>query len=77
MKKTTSLALFLAVTLAAASLVVIAQRLAERPHDRPVEPRAVTPRGPLLESEKSLVALFEQAAPSVAYITTERLERSG
>ena len=77
MKRTIPLAIFLAVTLAAASLVVIAQRPTERTHDRPVEPRAVSPRGPLFEAEKSLVALFEQAAPSVAYITTERLERSG
>ena len=50
---------------------------AQRPAERPVEPRAVSPRGPLLESEKSMVALFEQAAPSVAYITTERVERTG
>lgn len=41
------------------------------------EPRAVTPRGPLLESERHLVALFEAAAPSVAYITTEVVQRTG
>jgi serine protease Do len=41
------------------------------------EPRAVTPRGPLLESERHLVALFENAAPSVAYITTEVVQRTG
>lgn len=39
------------------------------------QPRAVAPRGPLLESERSLVSLFESAAPSVAYITTQRVER--
>jgi 2-alkenal reductase len=38
------------------------------------EPRSVTQRGPLLNQEQSLVSLFEQAAPSVAYITTERLQ---
>jgi 2-alkenal reductase len=45
--------------------------------DKPVIPRAVTPRGPLLEGERSLVALFEAAAPSVAYITTENLVQRG
>ena len=71
MKKTVLLATFL--LLATAGTLVQAQR----PAERPVEPRAVAPRGPLLESEKSLVALFEQAAPSVAYITTELVERTG
>jgi len=40
-------------------------------------PRTVTPRGPLLADEKMVVDLFQSAAPSVAYITTERLQRSG
>ena len=35
------------------------------------EPRTVTPRGALLASEQHKVSLFENAAPSVAYITTE------
>lgn len=39
-----------------------------------VEPRGVSPRGPLLPAEQSVVRLFENAAPAVAYITTERLE---
>ena len=38
------------------------------------EPRTVSPRGALLPAEQSVVRLFENAAPSVAYITTERLE---
>jgi 2-alkenal reductase len=41
------------------------------------EARAVTPRGPLLAHEQSLVSLFEAAAPSVAYITTEVLQQTG
>jgi len=41
------------------------------------EPRAVAPRGPLLAHEQALASLFEATAPSVAYITTERLERVG
>jgi len=53
------------------------QVLAQRPAERPTEPRAVTPRGALQDSERSLVTLFEQAAPSVAYITTERVEQTG
>lgn len=39
-------------------------------------PRTVNPRGALNERESSVVALFENAAPSVAYIYTERLERT-
>ncbi len=58
-------------------LPVLAQRTPERAPERPVEPRAITPRGPLQESEKGMVSLFEQAAPSVAYITTERVEQTG
>src|SRR6185503_2375222 len=40
------------------------------------EPRSVAPRGPLLPAETSVVRLFETAAPSVAYITTERIEQT-
>jgi len=50
-----------------ASLGVLAQ---------PTEPRTVSPRGPLLPAEQSVVRLFENAAPSVAYITTERYEQT-
>ena len=39
-----------------------------------VEPRAVAPRGALLPAEQATIRLFETAAPSVAYINTERLE---
>lgn len=42
-----------------------------------VEPRATQPRGPLLPHEQALVGLFENAAPSVAYITTEVLQPRG
>lgn len=34
------------------------------------EPRVVTPRGDLAADEQSTIALFNQASPSVAYITT-------
>ncbi len=36
-----------------------------------IQPRTVTPRGPLLGDEQRIVNLFESASPSVAYITTE------
>jgi 2-alkenal reductase len=45
-------------------------------HSQTVEPRSVAPRGPLLPAEQSVVRLFETAAPSVAYITTERIEQT-
>ncbi len=41
------------------------------------EPRAVSPRAPLPPSEQALVDLFQNAAPSVAYITTEVLQPTG
>ena len=75
MKKVSLMLVILASTVA--GTLIHAQRPAERTTERPTEPRAVTPRGPLPESERSLVVLFEQAAPSVAYLTTERLERTG
>lgn len=61
-----------AVALAAAlaALVAFAQNRALP------EPRAVAPRGPLLPTELAIVALFEATAPSVAYITTEHVQRT-
>jgi Mg2+-importing ATPase len=41
------------------------------------EPRTVAPRGPLTEGERALVTLFHDAAPSVAYITTEMSVKLG
>ena len=40
-------------------------------------PRAITPRGPLPAAEQQVVNLFEGAAPSVAYITSETLQSDG
>jgi 2-alkenal reductase len=41
------------------------------------ESRAVAPRGPLLPHEQAVVRVFEESAPSVAYITTEQLRATG
>ena len=41
------------------------------------QPRAVAPRGPLAEEERRLIGVFENAAPSVAYITTEIVRARG
>ncbi len=41
------------------------------------DPRNVASRGPLLASEHAIVTLFENASPSVAYITTEVINRAG
>jgi S1-C subfamily serine protease len=35
-----------------------------------VEPRAVTPRGPLTTEERNTMAVFDSVSPSVVYITT-------
>jgi 2-alkenal reductase len=73
MKTKAAFALLLAISAVAISTsIAVAQRNAERP----VEPRPVTPRGPLLENERNLIALFDNAAPSVTYITTERIEQN-
>ena len=49
----------------------LAARAAAQTAQSPLVPRAITPRGALLEHERTMVSLFENAAPSVAYITTE------
>ena len=36
----------------------------------PAEPRAITARGDLADSEQSTIQLFETAGPSVVYINT-------
>ncbi|MBL8724172.1 MAG: trypsin-like peptidase domain-containing protein [Planctomycetes bacterium] len=41
-----------------------------------VEPRPITPRGDLMEFEKTTTSVFEQYAPSVVHITTEALART-
>ncbi|MFM2399264.1 MAG: hypothetical protein RL341_1421, partial [Pseudomonadota bacterium] len=40
------------------------------------QPREISPRGPLLAGEQQLVNLFQAAAPSVAYITTQNVQLS-
>ena len=74
MKKTS---ICIAIALAATLLVTGVTYAQREAAEKAVVPRAVAPRGPLLESERGLVALFEIAAPSVAYITTENLVQRG
>lgn len=59
----------LLLSLALAAFAVHAQ--APQPGFRPSEPRSVASRGGLAPDEQRVVSLFENAAPSVAYITTE------
>jgi 2-alkenal reductase len=56
------------------ALALAAAGAAAREH---AEPRSVTPRGPLAPGEQATIALFEAAAPSVAYITTEVVRSAG
>lgn len=52
-------------------LAVVALWILRSPGRRPpAEPRAIMPRGDLAEDEKSMIALFRQASPSVVHITT-------
>ena len=49
----------------------------ERPkYDKKAEPRVVAARGDLAEDEKNTIAVFEEAAPSVVYITSIEVRRS-
>ena len=50
---------------------------AQRNDERAVAPRPVAQRGALTENERTLVTLFENSAPSVAYITTENRVNRG
>ncbi len=62
---------FLAASAVSALAVVSAALWAAKPAEKTPEPRPVTARGSLPEGERNLVNLFENAAPSVAYITTK------
>ena len=68
-------ALLVAVSVAAIAALTSCDAVSQNPPR--AEPRAVTPRGPLLAQEQQLVSLFESAAPSVAYITTEQVQATG
>jgi 2-alkenal reductase len=61
---------------ALAGAAVVAALAATAPFARETASRVVAPRGPLLADEQAVVSLFEQSAPSVAYITTETVQRS-
>ena len=65
------------ILLAAAALAAVVAFAPWAQKNGAAEPRAVAPRGPLLPQEQALAGLFDASAPSVAYITTERLERTG
>ena len=64
-----------AVALAAAMLMSLAPAFAQK--NAAAQPRPAAPRGPLTAEEQATIRLFESAAPSVAYITTEHVERIG
>ncbi|MEY4750803.1 MAG: hypothetical protein RJA44_1190 [Pseudomonadota bacterium] len=49
---------------------------AQTRNGREAQPREVAPRGALLGDEAAVVRLFETASPSVAYITTETVQRN-
>ena len=66
--------LILAVLLLIALLLWRQQR-AGLPGGAVSEPVTVTPRGDLAEDEKSTIALFHAAAPSVVHIMTRRVQR--
>ena len=64
------------IFLAAIMLAVVPSALPAAPREA-AQPRPITPRGPLSAQEAQVVRLFENAAPSVAYITTQSIARRG
>lgn len=64
------------VLLVALATVIVYQNTAPMRGRMQAEPRTVTPRAELNQSEKSVINLFQQAAPSVVYITTKEVRRS-
>src|SRR5688572_4041029 len=66
------------VTLAAACLVSAPAAPQQRAVIGPaaaVQPRPVTPRGPLSADERNTIGVFESVSPSVVYITTVQYVR--
>ncbi len=53
-------------------MLLTAARHRQRVHDPNATPRPITQRGSLSVSEKATIKLFQQASPSVVYITTLR-----
>src|SRR5579863_6099209 len=45
-------------------------QLHENGGDKTAQARVITPRGSLAEDEKSTIALFKEASPSVVYVTS-------
>lgn len=60
-----------ALSLSTSALLLYRESRPQRAVD--VEPRTVTPRGDLAEDEKTTIALFEQASPSVVFVTSAAL----
>ena len=56
------------------TLFLLGKRFITAPLQR-AQPRQITPRGDLAPQELATIRLFEQAAPSVVYITTLAVER--
>ena len=56
------------------TLSLLGKRFITAPLQR-AQPRQITPRGDLAPQELATIRLFEQAAPSVVYITTLAVER--
>jgi S1-C subfamily serine protease len=66
-------AVITAVALGMAGLLLVAPAHAQGPS--PVEPRAVTPRGPLTVDEQADIELFRRTSPSVVHITALGVQR--
>ncbi|MCK4660822.1 MAG: trypsin-like peptidase domain-containing protein [Phycisphaerae bacterium] len=62
--------LLLALLLLVGGGWLLARQLPTTSRRMPAEPRAITPRGNLTDEEETTIKLFENASPSVVYITS-------
>ena len=68
------ISILIILTLVAAAAFIYFNRFADRGRRIISEPREILPRGDLADFEKSTIAVFNNAAPSVVYIFTENAQ---
>ena len=74
MRSQNRLAFIIVICLVAAAAFTYFNRFADRGRSIVSQPREIIPRGDLADFEKSTIAIFNSAAPSVVYIFTENAE---
>ncbi|MBW2465672.1 MAG: trypsin-like peptidase domain-containing protein [Deltaproteobacteria bacterium] len=75
-KQKNRFSLWLVLGLILTGLWLIADRTEKPRYDKEAAPRVVEARGDLAEDEKNTIAVFQEASPSVVYITSIEVRRS-